>query len=55
MERKSPTSELIISRSLSSRAFCVNTRIPREHTFAVVVRSDVDGSYKLEICTGKDN
>ena len=45
-------SELIISRSFSSLARWVRTRIPSEQTFSVVVRSAVAGSKTLEICNG---
>jgi len=45
-------SELIISRSFSSLALWVRTRIPREQTFSVVVRSAAAGSKMLEICNG---
>jgi hypothetical protein len=43
-------SEFIISRSFSALARWVNTRIPTEQTFSVVVRSAVAGSKTLEIC-----
>src|SRR5207237_9483617 len=46
---------LTIRASFNLLAFCVTTRFPREHTFSVVLRSAVAGSYRLEICTGKDS
>lgn len=44
--------ELIMSRSFSSLARWVTTRIPSEQTFSVVVRSAVAGSKTLDICNG---
>jgi len=45
-------SELTINRSLSCLARSETTRIPSEHTFCEVVRSEVAGSKTLEICKG---